>query len=406
MSIKGRRHNPACGRVHSYQYSCCGPSGSHRAAELQLGGYLESLSSITDYPAVRGNLYDELIHSRINSTWYLAASLRGEVDLRTRLFYGNSVEKIPGFSEQIKTNYEYENLDLVMWDEKRSIGYSQIDRLWLDYTRGNLETTIGRQRVAWGTAMVWNVVDLFNPKSVLDFDYEEKPGADVIRVQYYSGAVSKAELVAEPTKPSKRATVTGMFETNYAEYDLYAVAGVRDNRWLIGGAWAGALLGGGFRGEFLYGQSPDKAEYTPLSSPLPSHNSMLESDESTLSFVLSGDYTFSNSLYIHSECLFNSLGKTAEAGLYQEEALTVGLLSPAKWSLYQEFAYDLTPLTRASIFGIWNPNDNSAIMVPSVSRSLAADVDLLLIGLFASGSNGSEFGETGSSAFLRLKFSY
>jgi len=377
-----------------------------RSVEMRLGGYVESLSSIADYPIVNDNLYDELIHTRINSSWYLSESLRGEVDIRTRLFYGNSVEKIPNFSEQIKTNYEYENLDLTLWDEKRSIGYSQLDRLWLDYTKGNLETTLGRQRVAWGTALVWNVVDLFNPKSVLDFDYEEKPGADLVRVQYYTGAVSKIELVAEPAKSSKRATVTGLYMTNYAEYDLYAIAGVRDNRWLIGGAWAGSILDGGFRGEILFSQSPNKSEYTFSEQASAFDNSIMQSDRAAISFVLSADYTFSNSLYVHTECLYNNLGKTANAGFYQQEALNAGLLSPARWSLYQEFAYDITPLMRGTIFGIWNPNDKSSIVVPSLTRSLTSNIDLLLIGLFASGHAESEYGNAGSSAYLRLKLSF
>lgn len=376
------------------------------SSDLRIGGYIESLSSVADYPIVNDKLYDQLIHERFNTTWYASESIRGELDIRTRLFYGNSVEKIPNFSEQIKTDYEYSNLDLVLWDEKKSFGYSQIDRLWFDYTSGDIELTLGRQRIAWGTALVWNVIDLFNPKSVLDFDYEEKPGADAFRIQYYTGALSKLELVAEPAKSSKRMTVTGLFSTNVSPYDLYVIAGVRENRWLIGGAWAGSILDGGFRGEILYSQPPYKSEYTRSEYATAFDTSILESDKPTFSFVLSGDYTFSNSLYIHTECMYNSLGKTRYAGLYQYEAINAGLLSPARWSLYQEFAYDLTPLMRATTFGIWNPNDRSSIIVPSISRSLTSNLDLLLIGLFASGSNESEYGQAGNSAFLRLKLSY
>lgn len=380
--------------------------GRANGVDWHWGGYVESLSSVADYPYVEHRQYDELIHARLNNTLYVSEAISANLDIRMRVFYGNSVENIPDFSEQVITDYEYTDLDLVLWDEKETFAYSQIDRLWLDYWDGDFEATLGRQRVAWGTALVWNVIDLFNPKSVLDFDYEEKPGADVIRVQYFTGALSKLEVVGEPAKSSDRATIAGLFTTNLSRYDFYAIAGVRENRWLIGGAWAGSVLDGGFRGEFLYSQAPNKAAYSiPAATPTLDH-AIATSDRASLSVVLSGDYTFSNSFYIHSECLYNSLGQTHNAGLYQQEAAISGLLSPARWSLYQEFAYDITPLMRATLFGIWNPSDGSSIMVPSLTRSLSSNLELLLIGLFGSGENASEYGQAGNAVYVRLKLSY
>ena len=50
--------------------------------------------------------------------------------------------------------------------------------------------------------MVWNITDLFNPQSVLDFDYEEKPGSDAIRIQYFTGVIGRLEFVFKPA-PNK-----------------------------------------------------------------------------------------------------------------------------------------------------------------------------------------------------------
>ena len=375
-------------------------------SDLDVGGYVKYLSSGADYPSVDGTLYDQLLHARINGSWYPSSALRMEMDIRARAIYGGSVEKIPGFTDLMQTSYDFTDLDAVLWTADKSFAYAQIDRLWLDYTMNDLELTLGRQRVAWGTALVWNAIDLFNPKSVLDFDYEEKPGVDAFRVQYYTGAVSKIELAAMPAKSAKRSTVAALFETNAFEYDLYGIAGVRDNRWVLGTAWAGSILKGGFRGEVLYSQAPSEAERTvPFYYP-GAGSSILASDKNVLSLVLSGDYTFSNSLYVHTECLYSSIGKTDNAGLFQDEALDAGLLSPARWSLYQEFAYDVTPLTRATAFVIWNPNDESRMLVPSISSSLKTDLDLYLVGLFASGGEFSEYGQAGNSIYLRLKYSY
>ncbi len=377
-----------------------------QSSVYDISGYVKYLSSASDYPSVGGTLYDQLLHARINTAWYPSDSLRGEMDMRMRAFYGDSVEKIPQFSEQVKINYDFTDLDTIMWDEKKSLGYAQIDRLWLDYSRQNLELTLGRQRIAWGTALVWNVIDLYNPKSVLDFDYEEKPGADAFRMQYYTGAVSKAELVVKPGRTRQHATVAGLYSVNAWGYDFFGIAGIRNDRWVAGGAWAGSILKGGFRGELLVSQSPNKDASREDSLPPVLGDSIFASEKRVASFVLSGDYTFDNSFYIHSECLFNSDGKQENAGLFQQEAIDAGMLSPARWSIYQEFAYDVTPLTRATLFGIFNPDDHSSIVVPMLAHSLRTNLDLLLIGFLPYGGQNSEFSAYGKSINLRLKFSF
>jgi len=377
-----------------------------QTSSFEISGYVKYLSGVSDYPGVEGTLYDQLVHTRINTSWYPADSLRGKMDIRLRAFYGDSVKKIPGFPEEIKTNYEFSNLDAMLWNRGKSLGYGQIDRLWLDYTKQDLQITLGRQRIAWGTALVWNVIDLFNPQSVLDYDYEEKPGTDAIRVQYYTGAISKAELSVKPGKGKDRATAAGLYYVNLSGYDFYGIAGIRNNRWVAGGAWAGSVFDGGFRGELLVSQSPNRdASRKHSISPLPP-DSFFASESTVASFVLSGDYTFSNTFYIHTELLYNSNGKKENAGLFQQEAIDAGMLSPARWSIYQEFAYDITPLTRATVFGIYNPYDHSSIIVPMFSRSLSTNLDLLLIGFLPSGEQNSEFGIYGKSINLRLKYSF
>jgi hypothetical protein len=375
-------------------------------SSYEISGYLKYLSSSSTYPSIDGRLYDQLLHARLNTSWYPTESIRGELDMRARAYYGQSVEKIPHFSDLIKTRYDFASLDAVLWSARRSVAYAQIDRVWLDYSAGKLEATLGRQRIAWGTALVWNVIDLYNPKSVLDFDYEEKPGADALRLQYYTGAVSKVEFAAQPAKSAKKAIVAGLYSINAFEYDFYGIAGVRDNRWVAGGAWAGSILKGGFRGEFLFSGAPDKSVRPVAPPPAIFGNSLTGYDKPVFSMVLSGDYTLPNSFYIHTECLYNSIGRTSNAGLFQQDALDAGMLSPARWSLYQEFAYNVTPLMRATLFGIWNPNDKSGIVVPMVTRSLKTNLDLLVIALLGSGKQYSEYGDAGKSVYLRLKYSY
>ena len=369
-------------------------------------GYVKYLASTAKYPFLDQRLNDQLIHARLNTHWYPSNAFRGELDFRFRAFYGNSVQKIPNFLDQIRSHHEFKQLDCVLWHQNKSLGYAQVDRLWLDYSRGNLEATLGRQRIAWGTALVWNVIDIFNPQSILDFDYEEKPGSDAFRLQYYTGPVSKVEISVKPGKNKNHSVAAGMIWVNAFSYDFFALAGVRKDRWVLGGAWAGSVLKAGFRGEFLFGAPPKKSEI--LLGPNLSYfgTSLLEYDKPVFSGVLSGDYTFPNSLYLHTEILYNSNGKLKNAGIFYWQALQTGMLSPSRWSVFQEFSYDVTPLLRGSLFGILNPNDHSSVIVPQFTWSVITNLDATVIAFFARGKHFTEWGDYGTSAFFRLKYSF
>jgi len=371
-----------------------------------VNGYAKYLFSTTKSPLIVERLNDHLIHVRINTRWYPTESLQAALELRMRGFYGGSVQHVPQFLDQIKSHYDYVQLDNVLWNTKKSIGYAQIDRLWLDYSLDNLEITLGRQRIAWGTCLVWNVIDLFNPQSILDFDYEEKPGADALRIQYYTGAVSRIEFSVKPGKNKKSTIAAAFLSFNTAEYDLCGITGIRNNRWIFGGAWAGDILKAGFRGEFLVSDAPNKGAPDSYSNSSYFGTSFFKYDKPVVSAVLSGDYTFPNSFYIHSEVLYNSNGKVENAGVFYWEALQAGMLSPARWSLFQEFSYNIMPLIKGSVFGIFNPNDKSYIIVPQFNWSITANLDFTLIGFLASGAHFTEWGDYGNSVVVRFKYSF
>jgi len=369
-------------------------------------GYVKYLASTAKYPFLDQRLNDQLIHARLNTHWYPSNAFRAEWDVRFRAFYGNSVQKIPNFLDHIRSHHEFKQLDRVLWHREKSLGYAQVDRLWLDYSSGNLEATLGRQRIAWGTALVWNVIDIFNPQSILDFDYEEKPGSDAFRAQYYTGPVSKVEVSVKPGKDKRHSVAAGLIWVNAFSTDFFALAGVRNDRWVLGGAWAGSVLKAGFRGEFLF-SAPPAMLTRPLAPYLAYFGTPLfKPNQPVFSGVLSGDYTFRNSFYIHTEILYNSNGKIKNAGVFYWEAISAGMLSPSRWSVFQEFSYDITPLLRGSLFGIFNPNDHSSVLVPQLTWSVVTNLDATVIAFFARGKHFTEWGDYGTSAFFRLKYSF
>jgi len=364
---------------------------------FEAGGYLKYLISRSDIPAY-GDLTDHLLHGRLNLKWYATSTLTTALEIRARAYAGGTVERTPDFLSVIRNDHEFAHLDATLWNSHSSVGYAEVDRLWGDWTNGPLEVTLGRQRVAMGTCLVWNPTDLFNPLSILDFDYEERPAFDGGRVQYYLGPLSKVEVDVKPGKTSATATTAVAFTTNAWQYDFHFLTGKRSGLGVVGGSWAGDIAGGGFRGEVLVSQKPGET--------YPGVYDVSQRDGAMVSSALSLDYTLPSSLYFHVESLFNSIGVTKDAALFEQESLSLGLLSPARWSLFGEVSYDITPLIRGSIFGLQNPIDASRVLVPSVTWSVVTNLDLTAIGLLFHGNQLTEFGGYGQSGYLRLKFSF
>jgi len=372
-------------------------------SSFEYNGYAKYLFSSTKIPEINDRLNDHLLHLRLNTRYFATQNLTAVMELRFRTFYGESAYKIPNYREIIQTTHDFVELDYYLWDTKNSIGYLEIDRLYLDFVKDKFEVTVGRQRIAWGACWVWNPTDIFNPLEVLDFDYEERPATDAIRVQYYTGPVTKVEVSYKPAENPYDQILAGLVSLNNWEYDFNFIAGMKYQRWLAGFSWAGDIYGAGFRGELLVSQSPSSNDIDYYHYPLPN---LVDSNEPVISFALSGDYTFTNTFYIHTELLYNNVGVTDNTLLYQPAASSLGLLTPARWNLYQEFSYDISPLLRGSIFGIFNPNDKSYVIVPSLSYSIVTNLDLYLISFLFEGDPLTQFGDYGITYYARIKFSF
>ena len=374
-------------------------------SSFEYNGYSKYLFSSSKIPGIDERLDNHLAHLRLNTRWYATNEITSALEFRFRAIYGESFEKIPFYKDLIKTPHDFVQLDAFVWESDKSFGYFEVDRFWFDYYKNNLQVTLGRQRVAWGTCWVWNPTDLFNPLNILDFDYEERPATDAIRLQYYTSAVSKVDITYKPAKDPNNQILAGLVSLNNWNYDFNFIAGMRFKRWLAGFSWVGDILDAGFRGELLLSQAPDKPD-TNTNFRQTGQSSLSAWNKSMLTISLSGDYTFPNTFYIHTEILFNNNGKTSSSFLFREDALKLGMLSAARWSIYQEFAYDITPLLRGTLFGIFNPNDKSFVVIPSINYSIITNLDLFLICMFFDGNPLTEYGEYGTSFYARIKFSF
>lgn len=365
--------------------------------DFSLGGYTKVLFNYNQLNSEnKSNLF---FHSRANLKYFFNEKINLNAAIRNRIVFGESPNLVLGYSGNEFSKDELLKLDYKIWDKTKSINHIEVDRLYTNFQFEKFDLTIGRQRIAWGTSWVWNITDLFNPLSVLDFDYEERPAVDALRIQFYPFSLSKFDLAIRPSKQKENSTALIQFYTNLMEYDFFLLGGIHKNRFALGYSFSGDIYGAGFRGEVLYLKNPTniKADF---------FTDLKNEKKDQLSFVLSLDYTFENSLYLHSEVLYNNIGKTKDIQLYTIDALQIGLLSPSKWNLFYQVGYNFSPLTRGDIISLHNPIDGSFIIMPTLNISLLNNIDFSSIILFTHGKEFSEFGYKSKMIFSRLKYSF
>lgn len=365
-------------------------------SKVSLNGYVKELymfySPETPIPGFDvNNLGMNILHNRLNFKWYTSTKFTTVVEMRNRLMFGNLVKYFPGYMATVDVDNGLLDLSWISAQGKSWFVHSMIDRVYLDYSSGKWQVRVGRQRVNWGVNLAWNPNDIFNTFSYFDFDYEERPGTDAIRVQYYTGTTSSAELVYKPNRDRTRSAFAGMYKFSRWDYDFQFLGGQAGNDWVLGGGWSGDISGAGFRGEFTH--------FEP------------RNDFSTRATVasVSADYTFSSSWYIHSSFLFSSNGKTGKAGgmdLLFNTAMSAKQLSFARYSLFGQVSKPITPLLSGSFSGIVNPSDGSFYVGPAFTYSILNNLELMLTGQLFFGDSGTEFGDIGQIAFGRLKWSF
>lgn len=368
-------------------------TSTEKISHWSVTGYLKDLQSVQFIEVNKKWTIDNLIHNRVDVHWYPADAWKMHLGLRNRLFYGESVPLYEQNKALLDGAQDFFNLSKTIAQGQSFLLHTTIDRASMDYTHDKWQVTLGRQRINWALNLVWNPNDIFNAYSYFDFDYEEKPGTDAVRIQYYLNSTSSAELAYKPGKTPGEMIAAGLYRFTKNSYDVQALAGRVKTDYVLGGGWSGVLGQAGFNGE--------------ITAFVPRKNFRVSS--TVVSASVGANYTFPNSLYLHGAYLLNSAGLIKADSLPPDFLLTnvsAKMLSPSRHSLFAEAAYQFTPLTRGDLSCIFDPTDGSFFTGPFFTFSLTNTIELLTGGQLFFGSKNSLFGNYGRFIYLRLKWSF
>lgn len=366
---------------------------------LRISGYFQAMpvwiSADLPEPFDRDSFWEYRLQNRLNLRWDITPGLTFNGQMRTRFFAGdlvNELNELPGlgYSGLIDNDDGFVNLSWVIADHDNWLLHYIPDRLNLDWYTDNWRVTAGRQRVNWGINMMSNPNDLFNIYSFYDFDYPERPGTDAVRIQHFLDWASRVEVAFSPAREIRNSVAAGLYVFNTGGYDIQLITGYYRHRWAAGGGWAGSIAQTGFKGEIM------------LFTDLEKNGGNRSTNIIT---AISADHMFDNSLFLIVEGLYNKDGGR-DRFLLLGEPLTADNPSFSRFQFTGTGNYPFSPVWNGSLALIWYPDEEAVFISPSVTYSVAQNLDLNVLTQFFAGSDDSVFSNAGNVVAASLKWNF
>lgn len=357
--------------------------------KLTISGYFKDLQTLRFDQKFKELIAGNLLHNRINLKWRLHERLTGNAEFRNRLFWGEEVKGTPGFASFLKNENEKVNMQKVWINNASMVLHTNTERLNVEYRDTNFNIRIGRQRINWGITTTWNPNDIFNTYNFLDFDYEERPGSDGMKLQYIINDFFNVELGYAHTGKESGNVSAIKYNLNRFGYDMQLITGLFKENLTIGAGWAGSIKDAGFKGEFQYFfRNKDSSDHFNLS--------------------LETDYMFKKGWYVNTSMLYNNHGLSKPVNNWQSISLKLSPENPmpTRWNFIVTSSKEFTPILSGNVSAVYAPGTKLLILLPSLQYNIAANLDLSLVWQSFFTSFNDTFRAVNHHCFLRIKLNY
>ena len=307
---------------------------------------------------------------------------------------GFGIGAVPSGGEWLELNWTLAEKEHVRWRHR-------FDRLKMAWSpTQSVELSAGRQAVSWGTTLFLTPADPFLPFSPADPFRLFRGGVDAARVRIYPSPLSQIDLVVRPSQTAvgEEVTALGRGLATWRNWELSGWGGSLYGD--IAGAFgaAGGLGGWAVRGEGVVRQIDGAV-------------------------VFRGAIGLDRIVRVHGRDLFLVLEYQRDnlAAADPSEYLALVLSNAFRRGELQvlgrdetvvQAGYQLHPLWSVAGMWLWNLNDRSALLAPSVAYSAGDEVALTGGVFFGVGNSAitterplpSEYGLSGTTGYASLSW--
>ncbi|MFQ5754151.1 MAG: hypothetical protein ACE5HI_19350, partial [bacterium] len=306
---------------------------------FRVNGYVKNLAVQTESIFTHDAAFLDLNRLRTKGLLNINSSIHTEIWLDSELLAGTFLSTQDFSLGQVLERPTYIDLSWTLKEGKRYQIRQSLFRAFSTVYAGNIEITLGRQRIAWGTGYVWNPTDLLNPFNPASIELEEKAGVDAAYIALPFGTLSRFEAAYAPGKHDLQPSVAFRLSSNLSGYDVSLMAGEFQDDKVLGGDFAGYIGGAGFRGEFAYTWKQGRPNF--------------------LRAILNTDYNFPDDYYAFIEFFYNGQGSTNKQNYNLIDLFSSQTFNLARLYIAASVSKSVTPLLRLSFYSILNLNDKS-----------------------------------------------
>jgi hypothetical protein len=355
--------------------------------QVSLNGYVKLMPYLSIDNVTKTLQFNSVLQNRLNFRYRPANNLQFVFETRNRILSGKMVSQ---YSDVLVPAMEKDNglidASFVVFSNEDLILHNNWDRFYVDWQFNKWQFRLGRQRINWGINMVSNPNDLFNNYSFFDFDYEERPGADALRIQHYTGNLSRVELAVSPAKHIGQSVAAVLWAFNQWRYDFQFMAGYFHNRTAIGGGWAGNIKKSGFKGEMTF--------FSDIEQP----------DSMNVTAAICIDYLFSHGIYGFAEFLYNGGHKGTGNLLFLNEPMRADNIFISRYAATASLMYPVSPLFSVAISGMYMPDMKAFYFLPNFRYSALENLDISLLAQYFRFKENADLRQI--SVYVQVKWSF
>lgn len=359
---------------------------------FSIAGYVKDMPSLSFGASFDSLKTLNLFHNRIRMKLELPGNFSFKMELRNRFFSGSQIADGKSFAQMLQKDNGLLDMSFVPASGDNFAWHINIDRLYANWNNDKWDVSIGRQRINWGIHTIWNPNDIFNAYNYLDFDYEERPGSDAIRIQYEGKNLDGFEAAFAFGKNRDEDVGALMYKFNAREYDFQFLGGIMKKDAVLGAGFAGNAGNAGLKGEATW--------FHPIRSGADSSDAV--------SFTLGIDYTNKHNWYFNgSYLLLTSGSNNADVKALQLlTAATAKNLMPFRHTFFLLANRTVNPLLTAGISMMYAPGGkNYLIFFPTLNYSVSANTEIsLFLQSFLGNDNG--YKTLGTAFYTRFKWSF
>ncbi len=314
-----------------------------------------------------------------------ALSYRVEIDADTHL--GTGMETADFELVRRRQDGAWANLLVVVVDAPHAYADVSLYRGTVALRSSSATVTLGRQRIAWGTARFWSPADLFNPIDPLQVEGDIRQGVDAVQAEWADPSGSlRASMVYGPNRAGRSVAATRVGGT-VGVWDVAGFGGRFRGDWVGGAEVAGQAGGAGLRGEITYTWRGDPARSNVLRA------------------TAGWDFAWPK-LYLVAEYFYNQ-GQPSCDAIGSCDAIAALASGDELVTFHRHFVsggatYDVTPLVETDAYIVVDVVGGSVMVNPVVRYDVATNADLSIGAQLFARANGGEFDRVSNLFFAQI----